>query len=455
MKKSQVVATLAIASAMGVVAPLASTANALKVTNNQVGSQAGEATCGELMTAVSFLEGQAGYTWYDDRAAADKKVTDGDYADITDGQNLWVNVLTNTASITFGTTNQYETDFEDSVKGIAKGVTLTDAEGNTISENSIAAVRNMRAAVNGNKFYQNIKPIIDDLNDGANAATLAGHVRAFKESGLPGAANLVLNENTILADYANGAAIDTVYGAGAFAWFNSLANLMNTVNAQYDKAVAGKGAFEKLLNQPGILAEASVAAFQNYDKDTNPTVVANLRGMANNTADLSATTNAWNSVRSDIASYVPAGSPDGTPICTDNTLVSQNFARVWDLATWYKTITGSNKNIEDVAADLVQYVAPVEPENPDNKPGDNTGDNNQGSNNGSTNAGDKNNTSAAGTIDAGKGSANKNGTPNTGVAMTVAEGASAQSAGIVSVLMSAIAAAGAGLTALRRNKKNA
>lgn len=456
MRKSQVVATLAVASAMGVVAPLTSTASAWEVTNNQVGQQAGEATCGELKTAVSFLERQAGYRWYDELATANKKVADGEYADISNTENLWINVITNAANtITFDTTNQYGTDFKNNVEGIAKQVDLSDdGEGNAVPANSIAATRLIMDSVNGNKYYQFIKPIVEDLNASASAATLAGHVRNFKNSGLPGADKLTLNENTILTDYQNGAAIDAVYGNGAYTWFNSLVNLMNVVTPEYGKAVAGKAAYETLLNPAGVLADASVAAYKNYDKDTNPIVVANLKGMANNNADLSATTNAWATVRGDIASYIPVGSPDGAPICTEDTLRSQNFARVWDLATQYKAISGSKENIEKVAESLISYVAPVNPGDDNNKPGENQ-PGNSGSN---TNKPEdnKNNSSAAGTINANKGTGiNKNGTPNTGVAMATVEGTSAKSAGLISTLISVITAMGAGLTVIRRNKKNA
>lgn len=451
MKKSQVVATLAVASAMGVVAPLANTASALKVTNNQIGSATGEATCLELNTALNFLDDQAGYLWFDSLNAENAKVTDGTYADITDGANLFINGIQATAKITFGTTHQYDVDFKNSITGIATNVALTDADGNAIDQNSIAAVRSMLAAVNGNAYYNAIKPIVNDLNTSADAATLLQHADAFKNSGLAGATNLSYNENNVVARFTGGTAIDDVFGAGTYQYFKDLVYLMDLVQDQYNAAVAGKAAFATLLKPEGLLTPAATTTFIDKNVDTNPTVVANLKNLANRASDYSATTTAWKAIYGNVDTY-------RTTPCDKDTLLSNNFGRVWTLASDYKAATKSDKSIEKLAEELVNHVAPVEP---------GEGDNNQGGtvidpieddkNNGNTGDKDDNkNNGAAADIkkdEAGKGSVNKNGTPNTGV--VVSEGTSATSTSALSTLIATLAIAGAGLTVLRRNKKNA
>lgn len=459
MKKSQVMATLAAASAMGIVAPLASTVSALTITNNQIGSAAGEASCTELTTAIDYLDGQAGYHWFENLNSANDKYNAGDYKDIVNGANLYINGIEAYTGITFGSTNQYEIDFEKSVKSIASNVVLTDANGVAINQNSIAAVRSMLHAVQSNQFFKAFKPIIDDLNSGADATTLASHVDALKNrSGLPGATNLAYNQNSILADYAAGAAIDTVYGAGAYAYFSTLNNLVNTVSPEYDAAVAGKAAYADLLDASiegeSVLDATNRGVFTAKNVDTNETVVTNLHNLANRASAYAPKTTAWKAIYDGIKTYTTDASGNTIAPCTDNTPVATNFGKVWTLASDYKNATGSSEAIEDVAKTLVgeTTVTPIDPTDPTNpgttpsKPDNKPGNNQSGS---TTPSGSANATISGN----GNNGVNKNGVPNTGV--MISEGASATSTSALSALVATIALAGASWTIFRRNKKNA
>lgn len=450
MKKNQVVASLAAVSVMGVVAPLASTASAWNVTNNQIGSASGDATCGELTRAIDFLDSQSGYTWFDELDAANAKTTAGDYADITDGANLY-NGISNYGPITFGSTNQYEIDFENSVKSIKTSVVLTDGAGNAINQNSIAAVRSMVAAVEGNGFYQKIRQIVIDLNSSADAATLYGHVESFKNSGLPGAANLPLVMNSIIADYTGGAAIDALYGAGAYNYFSRLVTRMDQVSPELQKAIDGKAAYAGLIEGRNILDPTNLGLFNAKNVDTNPTVVTNLKNLANRTAAYTPEVQAWNTIRSDINTLTHDAAGNTIAACTEDTPYATNFGNIWGLATNYKAASGSDKDIEAVAEELINYVAL------DDKPGDDTPENPDGPTEpgisggigGSDGKGEGNTTpgGAAATI------VNSAKVPNAGA--IVSEGATAASTSALSILILTLTVAGLGCTIANRSKKEA
>lgn len=62
MKKSQALAALAFAFAMGIVAPVANTVSAFEVTSDQNADPAtGTATCQDLTNALRTLKSNAGY----------------------------------------------------------------------------------------------------------------------------------------------------------------------------------------------------------------------------------------------------------------------------------------------------------------------------------------------------------------------------------------------------------
>ncbi len=469
MKKSQVVATLAAASVMGVVAPLASTANALTVTNNQTVPAQGEAECWELNKVVENIKKDSQYGWFVNRAAVLAKYGAGagkEYADITSGAQ-YQNAFNTLPWATAGTiTGQAEIDFKAEVNGLANSVnniinsgTPVDAT-DDVDVNSIKFVKEAGALIENDSYRKAFSGLITALN--SNSGVVAA-INAFRISSVPEATTMtgatkadgtttftaaeMADPDMFPAIYTI-ANLNKVYGANTVNFYTGLDNALATLKPELVKAENGKAAFEDLLNVSGVLTEAAHDNYVKKDVDTNPAVVYQLKTLATTTANLTPEMQAWEGVYADLTTNA------ANFTCTDNTPHSDIFDDIWTLATEYKAGEGrGTESTEKIARELIGGTEDDnKPGEGDNKPGE--GDNKPGTGDnkpaGPTTA-DKNNSSAAGTI----GGVNKNGTPNTGVAMATAEGATAKSAGIVSTLISAIAATGAGLTVLRRNKKNA
>lgn len=473
MKKSQVVATLAAASVMGAVAPLAQTASAFNVTNDQNVPATGEAECWELNKVVENVKKDSQYDWFVKRADILAKYgslnTAGkEYSDIVNGaryQNAF-NTLpwNNTAGTISG---QAKINFEaevnalkNSVNNIINNGTPADTT-DDISVNSIKFVREAGTLIEGDSYRVAFSGLINALNTGEG---IVNAINAFRTSGVPEAmtmtgatkadgtttftADEMANPNELQNIYTT-ANLNKVYGAGTVSFYSGLDSALAALKPELTAAEDGKAAFEDLLNQD-VLTDTARADYEAADKDTDPTVVYKLKSIANTAANLTPEMIAWQNIYGQLTANAT------NYVCDDNTAYATNFNNIWTLAGYYKAGEGRNsENTEAIARELIGGTGEDnKPGEDDNKPG--TGEDNKpgaGDNNKPTGptAADKNNNSAAGTI----AGVNKNGTPNTGVAMATAEGATAKSAGIVSTLISAIAAAGAGLTVLRRNKKNA
>lgn len=474
MKKSQVVATLAAASVMGAVAPLAQTASAFNVTNDQTVPATGEAECWELNKVVENVKKDSQYDWFVNRANVLTKYGTGagkEYADITNGAQ-YQNAFNTLPWATAGTiTGQAEIDFKaevnalkDSVNNIINNGTPADAT-DDVSVNSIKFVKEAGALIENDSYRKAFSGLITALN--SNSGVVAA-INAFRISGVPEATTMTgatkadgtttftadeMADPDMLPAIYTIANLNKVYGANTVSFYSGLDSALAALKPELTAAEDGKEAFEDLLNQD-VLTDTARADYEAADKDTDAKVVYKLKNIANTTANLTTEMQAWEGIYTDLTANA------ANFACTDNTPRSDIFDDIWTLATEYKAGEGrGTEKTEAIARELIDGTQPGDGDNKpgeddDNKPGEDddkkpSEDGNKPSN---PDAADKNNTSAAGTINTAKG---KGGTPNTGVAMATAEGTTAKSTGIVATLISAIAAAGVGLTALRRNKKNA
>lgn len=487
MKKSQVVASVAAASVLGVALPVMNTAYALEWGDGT----AVKASCDEVKNAYTYVSNQAAYKWFAERAAIDAKtVADAKgniaYPDFTAGNasDLYTKLI---AGFTFaagvtptpdGSTNPSAADFERynaSVAGIKLQSTdfeIKNADNTTtnIAADSINGVKKLTAAVEKGdatvKAFMALSDAIKGYDEAAAdkkdaaAQTLSSAVISFKAqfSTITAVNSWKTNVTDVVTDVTE-AVVDGIFGTGTVAFFNAINDNYNVLRAELPKVEAGVAAYRGLLNN-GILKDAGKTALAAVTDNTAGPVNA-LKGIAaDNNANTIYGTN-WGTLYGTVSSALANAAqpaPATVPLCVEGDASTTNGTKVKNLATDYKGATDVDKTLEDIAMIMTGYtVTPEQPGEGDNKPGDNKpgeGENKPGAGDnkpaGPTTA-DKNNSSAAGTI----GGVNKNGTPNTGVAMATAEGATAKSAGIVSTLISAIAAAGAGLTVLRRNKKNA
>lgn len=473
MKKSQVVATLAAASVMGVVAPLATTANALTVNYDQNGAASGEAECWELNKVKENIAKDSQYQWFVSRDAIVAKYGNianpgKEYTDITSGAQ-YLNAF-NTLPAT-ALTGQEAVNFNAAINGLKDSVYAVHTNGtpvttDDINVNSIKFVKDAGALIENNSYRVAFGNLIKalDSGDGVIAA-----INSFRASGMPQAMAMTgalkadgsafsatdLNNPNEFANIYTAANLDLVYGTNTVSFFRGLNNALDTLKPELAAAEAGKAAFESLLNVSGVLSAtpAGTSAYDTYvaqDKDTNPTVVYNLKTLAITPANFTTEMQAWDGLYTDLTTNA------ANFTCTDNSVKTDIFDDIWDLASQYKAGEGrTSENTEVVARGLIggTIVTPLDPVEDDKKPG--SDDKKPGTDDKKPSTEQPGNSAAGVAINqnGGKGGSNKNGAPNTGV--MISEGTNAASTSTLSALIATIALAGAGLTIFRRSKKNA
>ncbi len=345
MKKAQVLSAIALAFALGVATPLASVANAFEVTNDQNGSAAGTATCDELNKAIASVQKDANYQWYVDLKTANDKYNDGTYRDITNGGSF--NYYFQTAQMPdvqsdgLNTANANAAEkFQNALNKIAASIQLKDENGAAVNVNSIAYARNALAQVKNLPYAVEFVALNNALN---GRGDLTAAVDSFRAN-VPGGDLLESDPNEYHT--INVAAVEAIYGAGILSWYNSVNYQTNELSAAYDKAIAGKAAYEALLNQDGVLSESGAAYVELSDKDTNPTVVANLQyATANNHGEIAINSNWWANYSFITGTLTP---------CDETTPESTNFGNLWTIATNYKKATDQTSvNTKDIAEALI------------------------------------------------------------------------------------------------------
>lgn len=344
MKKAQVLSALALAFALGVATPLASVANAFEVTNDQNGSAAGTATCEELNKAIASVQKDANYQWYVDLKDANDKYNDGTYRDIANGGafNYYFQTaqMPNVKSGSLNTANANAAEkFQNALNAVAAGVQLKDENGATVNVNSIAYARNALEQVKNLPYAAEFIALNNALNGSGDLATAVNTFRA----NVPGGDLLESDPNEYHT--IDVAAVEAIYGTGILGWYNSVNYQTSALDAAYEKATAGKAAYEALLNQAGVLSESGAAEVESVDKDTNPTVVMNLQYVtANNNGEIAINSN-WYANYDKITGMAP---------CDETTLESTNFDNLWTIATNYKKATDQTSvNTKDIAEALI------------------------------------------------------------------------------------------------------
>lgn len=221
---------------------------------------------------------------------------------------------------------------------------LKDENGASVNPDSIAFARNALAEVANipymTEFVELKKAIADPAH--ANLTTAVDNFRA----NVPGGDLLPSNPNTYVNDYVTNDAITTVYGAGVMAWYGSVNYQTGLLSEAYEKAVAGKAAYEALLNREGVLTESGATYVEGVDKDTNPTVVMNLQyATANNHGEIAINGNWWTNYNYIENTMTP---------CDENTAESDNFDELWKIASTYKAATDQTSvNTKDIAEALI------------------------------------------------------------------------------------------------------
>lgn len=476
MKKSQVVATLAAASVMGVVAPLASTASALEFNYDATGAAdgTGTATCFELKQAYNTLTSTPAYAWYIEYLKVDAK----GYTDVADATTLDTKATTALSS-TGGSADPIDVE---SILTISKNINKAFADLDSLREDpndastvintdTIKYVDEALKILDGYSLYEAFADLMDTQNSVAGAKTLDEAVQGLLNA-LPGATSKYAaalpygsaqNPTNYGTATAAEAKIDAVYGTGTWSWFADIYNEAKTLPASLAQAKEGKSEYTRLIQTGGgFITNANQRAFEAIT-DWSQNAVSSLEVIVTPATATVKYPKNWNTFNSGLYTNDSINNPAYTAsnaICTEGSAPSINFNTLWTLAGGYKNVSGSTKSQEEVATDLVGGKTTNNQGN--NNQGGSTGDGSDGTQGGDSNQGGSTaqpgNSSAGAAINtdsesSNSGDTNKNGTPNTGV--MISEGTNATSASALSTLIATIALAGAGLTIFRRNKKNA
>ncbi len=420
MKKSQALAALALAFALGVVAPIASaSAFEVKTQNNSTDTATGKATCKELNTAIAAIKNDTNYSTIKAISEANEKFGNGEYADIKVNSFNGLKTLVGAYASAFFTDTEV---YNAVVSNAANATPLTNAN---IEETQSL----LNVAVNSDTYYAYFVNLIDAIEDTTSNKynKLYTAVQEFKAN-VPATTHTNLpafNPNTLLKDYANVSVINNAYGSGVAKYYQDIKGAVKTVQDQLDKAVAGKDAYVKILSQSGLLTTApavknGASLFANYNKDTNATVVRNLHDLANQANGYLTINSNWYDLYNTIEKLTA---------CTDRSDEWTNFNTLWSLARTYKAaVNRTSTNTKTIAEELIAYTGqgtqqPTDPSNPSDD--DNKGD-------------DDNKTPT---------------TPGTGIVST-AEGSASTTISIVAGLATALTALGAGVVAYRNARRS-
>ncbi len=438
MKKSQALAALAFAFAMGIVAPVASTVSAFEVNsqNDATGTATGTATCAELGNAVTNIVRHANYQVFKNIDAVNAKYAAGDYRDIvTYDFNVLLGSVNGTPTLAGGVAPA------GAVAQLQAALDANKTKVAAVTSSSIADTKTVLDAATSEDIYYTvfanlITAIEDSKHTGLNEAIIAFRAAA------PGADALNYNPNTIIKDYvtdptaAGSNVIDLFYGAGTYNYYKGLMN-HTAVQEELAKAEAGKAAYSDILSQPGVLTGAALDNFNAKNVDTNNQVVMDLNYIATNNVNINRN---WWTLYTTIRDN---NLEDAAKTCTDSSAQSYtNFNTIWGLATTYKFATDQvSTNTKDIAEYLINYVPSEDPEDPSTPedPSDPSTPSTPGS-----------------TEDSDKKEDKKPEATKTGSQGIVAKGAASASktAGVMAAIATALTTAGAAVVAFRNARRN-
>lgn len=362
MKKSQILAALALAFALGVVAPVAGVYNTASVSAYSAEDQTVSGP--EVEKAIAAVEANSSYkqamALINAYAAYEKGAADGTYADYDKTNAGKIVDAANTAGIT------------GDIAGVAANKTTGD---NTIAETE--AVIN---AIHENAEYK----AMAQLNAAIEAKSLSQLTAALNNYytvfNTPAAEKINLSDDTgsgVAASFDNlnaavntAASNSTATGSGAADFSNPKLKALTTFDATdaaiktaTDNITANNAAFKILdpvLSVNGILnatGKAALANAKNVPSDM-AAIIASTAGStttyanANFVANLNLTN--WEAVQTklDDAGFADDGE---TPA---------NYTKVENIAKAYKTATNSAEATSVIMTQLISYVAPEEPTDP-------------------------------------------------------------------------------------------
>lgn len=374
MKKAQILSAIALAFALGVVAPVAG-ANALVIADNTVTPNVeGTATRTDLNNAVAAVEGNTTYKNMLAVIDAAAKVKDGDYADVTTEVTAVTTALKNNtpAGVTMG----------ESELAKPTNQQIIDAAKTTTDYSIYASVK---TAIANNDLTTLKSTLVNDYNKikGVTAVDVSTITDASKY------------DATKLTNWS---------------YYNALIEAVNEAQEAVDAEKAGLDALKAAL--PKVLNVDGKDALKALEEAGNVTV-AGLAALA--TDDNIDGYTKWEAVKTAVDNAEPNNSGETNP----------NYTKLMAIATAYKAATNNlTDTAEQVAANLVAYVAPEQKPEDGDKPGDNNGD-------------DQKDPSA----------------PGTGV-LSSADGNAATTVSIVAGLATALTALGAGVVAYRSARRS-
>ena len=404
MKKSQVLAALALAFALGVVAPVTGIIDATSV--SAYSDEDGTATLSDVNNSIAFVENDATYKAYLKLQAANTAYTagvaNGTISDLTSTD--WSDILTEiqSANAVFG----YNT------AAINKSIT----EANKYSDK----VKNAIDGAKTSELYNALAGVLAVLND--NKATDAQLVKAATKvrttvgwhDGTTTVGMGLLDKTEYDNLHPEEAKLVNYRGDG-----NPYKNWGTYTNAKdiYAEVVKGEEAFTKYFNgynlympflvESGLMTQDAIDIV-NGKADLEPSYLNGVATTAANFNRMAQLGSLYTAVQNAKADRVQANSGD-------------NYSIIGKLAKAWKDATGNEEAIKIVMARMAGYKAP----------GNGTGDGNNNND--------------------GDGDGNK--APDTGV-LASAEGSASTTVAMVAGIATALTAAGAGVVAYRNARRS-
>ncbi len=410
MKKAQILSALALAFALGVVAPVSGVINSASV--SAYNTEKDTATFADTTNAIAFVENDATYKAYvqiqDALQAYNTGWNNGTIADIADSEKDKIadvaGAISGALSSAMGVTN----DFGYNTSKIGSDIS---AEKNFSKQIGIAV-----SAAEGSEFYNKLAAVIDLVDNAANNSTnnakLVSAVTALRKYAFDN--GIISNgdfdnlhpEKATISGYktAGGNAVRNLF-PGSYSEAERIMTAVDNANEALAKYKKGYDLFMPLLVNSSLLNQADKDAI-NGNQNIALSGVGGLASYA--TKDIVRGTYwsaLYNEVQNVKAKRVSEESGD-------------NYQLIHDLAVDWQAATGNEQKVEDVMARMVAYKAPAGTGDGTNKPEE---------------GGNK--------------------APDTGI-LADAEGSASTTVAMVAGVATALTAAGAGVVAYRNARRS-
>ena len=336
MKKSQILAALALAFALGVVAPVAGLANAIDHT-------AQSATCGEVSHVIDVVNGNATYKAMLKLKNDVAKYTGTDNEATVKGDITTAMSSLQTAGVAVSSIPGSSASLTDTKNAAVTNVanySIYNALYNAIKDPTTASLTTFKTNVQSYNAIENVTPVIADYSWADWAAVVAD--------------TNVITGGSIAAG--------VISGTWAFQNYTLYTTLIGAVEAATE-FTTGMNALEADLLALGV-AQADI--------DATATPAARGALAATKVNGYAAYITNADSVDAEMSAALA---------CSAANEAANAYGYITDIATALKKADSAaygSKTVKEVADILLGAAAPVLPENPDNKPedGDKPGDNN-------------------------------------------------------------------------------